>query len=253
MHRRTFLAGAAAISLSGCVSSVDNSLGEAVNASSGVINSDSEPGVYEFGSLSPGFERAEWIDGILEITFSDDHDMDLYGIRYVSKSDPKDDLVLEEAPEYGGVAEVDLLSAMSKSQPPTGTYHIYAYRANVGIIVDITEVIGNVSFNVTPVVEVESVGLVDDTNLSLQLTNNGNAPVYLDSISASQRVSLREVLEMGESTTVRPENTLFKQDEDCIVVPMETIIDVDTAPQTDTSFTFTSGYEEEKRYCEVSY
>jgi hypothetical protein len=161
--------------------------------------------------------------------------------------------MIKESPSYGGSRKVPLLDEMAGTNAPAGTYHLYAYKGTIGLFADISEVIGKVSLDIRPDLEIQTASIVDNTNVSLQISNNGTAPLYLNSVTAAQKASIKSIIGIGESALVRTNQSPFERNEDCVIVPTETNIRLNTAPQLDTSVPFKSPHDEEKRYCTVSF
>jgi len=100
----------------------------------------------EFGFISHGFESISWVNGnLLQISFAEDHDMDMFGIRHEHLDDVDDTLIYQAAPKFGGDKIVRFISEIQNagSQYPTQKFTLTAYKGNNMIV---EETLGSVTF-----------------------------------------------------------------------------------------------------------
>ncbi len=258
MNRRTFLLATTAGlgTASGCITSVRDRVPSDIVGSS---NTTQEP-PFTFGFNSPGFDQVDWTEnGRLAVTFGDDHDIDGFGIRYHTKNDFDDDILLSPAPKYGGKKTVDFLGAVASAEgrPPSGMYLLVAYKGSIHEHVSLVEEeMGTVSFPVQPQLDLVSATVSENDHLSLQVENSGNAPAIITQASnTDQGVSLKAGVRVnhGESTLVTLDGNPFKEvDKGCRKVLPEFNVSIQAIPRASAATVATTPYEEAERHCTVT-
>lgn len=210
----------------------------------------------EFGG-GAGFERIEWTDeNKLVVTVADNHDIDGLGIRYYAKDSIEDDIVVTEAPSYGGTVSLDFFGALAHedSQPPAGKYHLVAYKGEFGPMLNLAEdTIGKVNFYIEPSLSVVTSSLVENQRISLQVRNEGNAPAFIQSVATDNgRTPVQNFVSYEGSAMVSTQGLPFREEDNCTIIPAETELRLATIPELKTSATLNTEYEEPERVCSIS-
>lgn len=195
----------------------------------------------EFGFGSNGFKRVEWTaDNNLAVTVSEDHNMDGLGVRYHAKDSIEDDIVVQEAPDYGGTAELNFFGSLADGDnyPPAGKYNLVAYKGEFNGIMNLAEeTIGSVNFQIQPEVEVVTASVTSEGRLSLQLRNSGNAPVFIDRATVNeQQFPVKNFVEYEKSAMMTSGTTGFLRN-NCVEVPSELNLRLQTIPSLDVEET----------------
>lgn len=249
MNRRTVLGGLATI-VAGSGGTLllqnDGDVDQAVDDVKELVPEDvpfmnSQPGVYSFGPLAPGFKRAEWTDrGKLRVEFSENHDMDGFGLRYHAKDSVNDDIVTRAAPQYGGAVELNVLGrfAQMDARPPAGKYHLVAYKGSFGGFNFVQETLGTASLGIKPDLELVTASVTPKGRLSLQLRNKGNAPAIVVSAEANGRSARFNSPVSLEGALVSSSDRPFTEGDGCAPQPSELEVSLQTGPKMDVSGTF---------------
>jgi hypothetical protein len=236
-----------AISLAGCSGKLSESL----------PNDEANEKPYkEFGGGN-GFERIEWTEeNKLSVTVADDHDMDGLGLRYHAKDSIEDDIVVKEAPSYGGTVSLDFFGALANegSYPPTGKYHLVAYKGQFGPMLNIAEeTIGRVNFHIEPTLSVITSSVVENQQISLQVRNEGNAPAFIRSVATYDgQTTVQNFVSYEGSAMVSTQGLPFREEDNCTIIPAETELKLETIPTLEVSATLNTEYEEPERVCSIS-
>ncbi|WP_423743911.1 hypothetical protein V5735_12985 (plasmid) [Haladaptatus sp. SPP-AMP-3] len=209
----------------------------------------------EFGGKS-GFKRAEWTnENKLAVTVADDHDMDGLGIRYYAKDSIEDDIVVKEAPSYGGTVSLNFFGALADkdSYPPAGKYQLVAYKGQFGSILNIAEeTIGKVNFYIEPSLSVETTSLVKNQRISLQLRNEGNAPVFVRRVVTDEgSAAVRNFVSYEGDTMISTQGLPFRKEDNCTIIPTETELEIESIPKLKTSATLNTKYKKSERVCSI--
>lgn len=104
-----------------------------------------------------GFETLDWVNlDVLEVTFSEDHTMDGFGIGHQHTDDPEDLLSVCQAPEFSGPIRLPVIDMIRredtvypsrnfKAVAYTGTFAQCGYRYGANLI---TETLGSQGFEI---------------------------------------------------------------------------------------------------------
>jgi hypothetical protein len=248
------LISAAVVTGAVSINETEDSYSIAVSSPKIPFMQDTEPGEHQF--FTSGLDSAEWDEETLNIHFNDDHGTDAFIIEYHAR-EPNiyDSPVVEASPRYGGTVEVDLRDIVSRNAP-AGKYNIITLTGDLDLIegdfstyVEDTETI-----TIQPDLKVVSAEFSDMGRLTLELRNEGNAPVHLVGIENMEDGSIASVNELipikGNTTiTVVPFATQQSGGSNCYIAPSEVEIGFVTAPKIDQTVNLETGLDEGEEYC----
>jgi hypothetical protein len=143
--RREVLSGGIAVlggvSVAGCATSVAEKI-----PSGGSENAPNEQS-FRFSS---NFEKIQFLNlgKILEVTATQDHAMDAFGLAHASQTDANSWIENWEAPQFKGPKRIAFLDALQDYDAvfPSRKFKLIAFRGSSGTVFYLEEILGSVTF-----------------------------------------------------------------------------------------------------------
>lgn len=261
LSRRALLIGGAAAAFGGVYFAFDDEAEAAIETTRNVTVGQEYQGGVEFGFGTNVFDSVEWLDdGRLEVNFTGSGGMQefaLYGPDSVSIDDAIDSA---DVPFRGGTVTLNGVAG-APAGTKEGTWELVGFDLDQvdyesGIPDAEDAVAASAQFDVFHDISIESVELVDDGQLELELVNDGMAPGRIDLIEVEngEAVISDGVVSAGGEATVRTEESPFDVGDNCVKIPPETEVRVLATPRSTNpaSTLLDTEYDETEEICTTS-